>query len=147
MWEIDHPNFRPDQDQPFKQIKSLAQILIHPKYDFKTVYFDVALLKMDSDAQYTTGVLLICLPKNSVSNIDSRYSDTVHLIGWGSNTVQDGPSPYLKYTSLTIYSQNYCNNAYDLQGGLNVGSKIKDVLPDLFKPEVFCAGHSVSYFK
>ena len=73
-----------------------------------------------------------------------RENDGVLLTGWGSNTKQGNFIPKLQQARLIIEPQTLCNTRYEQVHRANpISLQIKTALPDLFQPNLLCAGSEV----
>merc|ERR1712062_576574 len=79
----------------------------------------------------------ICLPEKPSVNVDNRAGQSVTLTGYGSTGDYDNDSinSKLRFASLTIHSQEWCNYTY--RGGFGG-------LPHLFQSDILCAGFVVT---
>jgi transmembrane serine protease 9 len=117
---------------------------IHPKYDPKHAYFDVAILELQPEVEFTNGVLPICLPEVGESNVDHRAGQHVTLTGWGKMTRTDKEtSSKMRQAQLGIFGHQHCNSTHNLAGSF-LGTIIQQDLPNLFQPNLLCAGYEVS---
>jgi len=107
--------------------------IYHPKYDQRTFYYDVALVFLDRDLDFSIFVGSICLPDSSFSSIKSFVGDGLVVQGWSS--LQAGLE--LSEIDVIIKSQDECNFKYE--------SSPKDdyeyYLPEKLKKIQFCAGN------
>ena len=130
-------------DQIYRTEQKVKRSFIHPNYDGIQAYFDIALIQMDFGVEYNAGIYPICLPEKSSVDIDSRRNDLGTLTGWGSSRQgRNDFSTKLQVAQFSIFAQNFCNESYDV-GGF-IGSKIDISLPNLFQPNIFCAGYQVA---
>ena len=73
-----------------------------------------------------------------------RENDGVLLTGWGSNTKQGNFISKLQQARLIIEPQTLCNTRYEQVHRENpLSLQIKTALPDLFQPNLLCAGSEV----
>ena len=129
--------------QFFRKVRKVQKSHIYPKYDGVTVYFDVALIKLNEEVELSAGIHPICLPEESIDDLDKRSNDLATLTGWGTPNRDDPTaSSKLRLTRLAIFPQTYCNQSYDVGG--RIGARIKVSMPQLFQDNVFCAGYEVS---
>lgn len=131
------------EGQPFRQVRKVQKARTYPRYDDVTVYYDIALIKVDEEVEFNAGIHPICLPEEA-DDIDNRSNDLATLTGWGTPSRDDptATSSKLRLTRLTIFPQTYCNQSYDVGG--RIGARIKISMPQLFQDNVFCAGYEVS---
>lgn len=67
----------------FQQIREVAEIRIHPKYDHNMNSYDVAMLKLSKSANLNSYVNSVCLPQPN-----EKVADGTKLVvtGWGTET-------------------------------------------------------------
>ena len=119
---------------------------IHPRYKYPKFYFDVALLELDEELEFTNpnNISLICLPKSSNHDVDFRQNFGTTLLGWGFTEYQSvgGYADKIHYAQMNIMSQKSCNDSRRLD---NKDKSMSSLLPDLFSSSVFCAGKVLIY--
>jgi hypothetical protein len=98
-----------------------ADIYLHPNYNADTFENDIALVRLESNADLTNASVLPLL--NSSSSGPLEDGDTLVVSGWGDTTDGGSPSGYLKATTVTVDSD--C-------GSYPAG--------EIFEAEMFCAG-------
>ena len=126
-----------DLDGYYRIEREIENYFIHPNYEEDKHYYDVAIIKMDIGVPYDKNQVItpICLPKEPSENVNKRSGQLVTLTGYGA-TESGGENQLLRFTTLQIYSQNWCNRTYT--------GRIINSLPDLFTSNVMCAGYTVS---
>ena len=75
-----------DQDEFFRVERDIRRTFVHPKYDDRFHYFDLALIEVDGDLEYSGGIQSICLPEKAIVDVDSRMNDGVTLTGYGAES-------------------------------------------------------------
>uniref|UniRef100_A0A0K8TGC1 Peptidase S1 domain-containing protein n=1 Tax=Lygus hesperus TaxID=30085 RepID=A0A0K8TGC1_LYGHE len=105
--------------------KGVAKKVVHPKYNFFTYEYDLALVKLDSQLDFAPHIRPICLPGSD----DLLIGENATVTGWGR--LSDGgtlPS-VLQEVTVPILSNDRCRNMF-LRAGRHE-----------FFPEIFmCAG-------
>ena len=71
-----------DEDQYYRVERDIRRTLIHPKYDKQYHYFDLALIEVENELEYSGGIQPICLPEKAVLDVDSRQNEGVTLTGY-----------------------------------------------------------------
>ena len=104
-----------DENEYWRQVRTVLSLDIHPKYDNKYAYYDY-----------------VCLPQSFQRDADTLFG---FLAGWGSQSKRTPPSDHLRLVHLNIFEQFYCDLKYRRSQ--------TTILPDLFKTSVFCAGYAV----
>jgi len=79
----------------------ILQMYVHPDYDGKSAYFDIAILET-KPIEFSKAILPICLPETSSEDIHKYDDRSVELIGWGSTESRGSSSNTLKRVSITI---------------------------------------------
>lgn len=139
-----------------RQIK----ITIHPKYDFISSYYDVAVLELNQPVTFTKFVKPICLPERPDENLEKYKDDFVTLTGWSKNSRLDKEEETtLGDVHLKVFSQRYNYSKMDVSGPEAIcpfnffshcnfshqnyleESQWKLALPHLFSDNTFCAGY------
>jgi secreted trypsin-like serine protease len=138
-------NLESDQDDRYKVELDVKRKFIHPKYDTKHAYFDVAVLELDTDAvEYNNGIQPVCLPDQSSSDVNNHEGKLVTLTGWGTLSRSNATtSPELRKGTISIFNHDFCKSSYQIGGGSFFGSLSQDVLPNSFQSNTLCAGYEV----
>ena len=126
-----------DQEEYHRQERLVEKYYQHPGYESLYHYYDVAVVEMDIEVPYddtNPAITPICLPEKSSDNVDNRADQSVTLTGYGS-TDNDSINQKLRFASVTIRSQAWCNYSY--RGGFGG-------LPELFQSDTLCAGFVVT---
>ena len=131
----DHVNA--NNNQFWRQVRTIKSFEKHPKYDEKYGYFDVALITIE-EVTLNQGINTICLPDRAEGvGRDIISKDTYgYLAGWGSLSLRTPPSDNLQLTHLRIFDDDFCDSKYRRSQ--------TTILPTLFQSNVFCAGYLVS---
>ena len=102
MIRISDFNLQSDGDDRNAENLEVLQTVVHPDYDGKSAYYDVAILET-KPVIFSRAILPVCLP-NSPSDDIEKYDDrSVELIGWGSTESRGSSSNTLKRVSITIF--------------------------------------------
>ena len=126
-----------DQQEYHRQERFIEKYYTHPGYDELYHYYDVAVVLMDIEVSYderNPAITPVCLPTKPSTNVDNRRGQSVTLTGYGK-TGPASDNQQLRFASLTIHSQAWCNYTY--RGGY--GS-----IPQLFQSDILCAGFVVT---
>ena len=105
-------------------------------------YYDVAIIEMDEAVELNNFVYPICIPEIS-RNVDYRQGAGASMAGWGATEKSNGqPVITLKETKMTVYSQLYCDNKWDIKSTAFPpgASKVLEEIPELFQSNLLCAG-------
>ena len=108
-----------DEEEYYRQERLIEKYYQHPGYDALYHYYDVAVAVMDIKVPYdesNPAITPICLPEEPSANVDNRAGQSVTLTGYGSTGDYDNDSinSKLRFASLTIHSQEWCNYTYRL---------------------------------
>jgi hypothetical protein len=72
-------DFSTDQEPyPFVE-RSVVRKIVHPKYNFFTYEYDLAMVRLDSPVKYTQHIVPICLPGSD----DLLIGENATVTGWG----------------------------------------------------------------
>ncbi len=115
-------------------------VKIHPLYNYKSSYFDVAIITSDK-INFTIGIQPICLPESSSTDVHKYDQYSVLLLGWGASNLNGNASKTLKKVSQTIFPNEYCNQTHIREG--EVMKDIHNAAPDLFLNHLICAGTDI----
>ena len=132
-----------DEDQYYRVERDIRRTLIHPKYNKQYHYFDLALIEVENELEYSGGIQPICLPEKAVLDVDSRQNEGVTLTGYGKESREDSGNSRLRFAQLNIYAQRFCNESYTTGGRL--AGRIDSTLPRKFESNLLCAGYRVRF--
>ena len=132
-----------DEDQFYRVERDIRRTFIHPKYDERYHYFDLALIEVEIELEYSAGIQPICLPEKAVLDVDSRQNDGVTLTSYGKESREDSGNSRLRFAQLNIYAQRFCNESYTTGGRL--AGRIDSTLPRKFESNLLCAGYRVRF--
>ncbi|GLV41138.1 Stubble [Carabus blaptoides fortunei] len=106
--------------------RGVAKKLVHPKYNFFTYEYDLALVKLDKPLEFAPHISPICLPASD----DLLIGENATVTGWGRLSEKGTLPSVLQEVSVPIVSNDRCKNMF-LRAGRHE-----------FIPEIFlCAGH------
>jgi trypsin len=96
---------------PYRQTKTLSQIIVHPQYNSSTMDYDYALLRMSSAATLNSAVAPIALATSSDAAL---YANGVNAIvsGWGTTSSGGSVSSVLRKATVPIVDNATCNSNY-----------------------------------
>uniref|UniRef100_A0A8C6YRP3 Peptidase S1 domain-containing protein n=1 Tax=Nothoprocta perdicaria TaxID=30464 RepID=A0A8C6YRP3_NOTPE len=99
-------------------------IIIHEKYRYPEHDYDIALVKLSKQVEFTSNVHRVCLPEPSQT---FPYNIYAVITGWGALT-NDGPTPnVLQEATVKLIDSNTCNR--------------KEVYDGDITPRMLCAGY------
>ena len=132
-----------DSNSFYRVERDIGQTFVHPNYDKRFHYFDVALIKSSSPLDFNAGIYPVCLPERASNEVDNRRGNAVTLTGFGAESKESRENQKLRFAQLTVYSQAFCNGRYS-----SVGREFEDIiresLPQKFQSNILCAGYEVS---
>ena len=114
----------------------IERVFVHPGYKVCCHYFDIAIAELDIEVPYDAnnpGVTPICLPTEASEDPDHQVGQLVTLAGYG-RTPGEKDNPRLRFATMQIHSQSWCNHKYQDFGSL----------PRQFQSDIICAGYVVS---
>jgi hypothetical protein len=99
---------------PYLQIATVSQIIMHASYNANTTDYDIALLKLTTPVSLTDGVQII--PLASSANYSALYAANTMLTvsGWGTTNSGGSTSRYLRKVTVPVVTNANC---YALYGG------------------------------
>ncbi|XP_045499118.1 serine proteinase stubble-like [Colias croceus] len=106
--------------------RGVARKAVHPKYNFFTYEYDLALVKLDAPVQFAPHIAPICLPATD----DLLVGETATVTGWGRLSEGGVLPSILQEVQVPIVSNERCKSMF-LRAGRH------EFIPDIF----LCAGH------
>ncbi|XP_072932516.1 uncharacterized protein Sb isoform X2 [Epargyreus clarus] len=106
--------------------RGVARKAVHPKYNFFTYEYDLALVKLDSPVQFAAHIAPICLPATD----DLLIGENATVTGWGRLSEGGVLPSVLQEVQVPIVSNERCKSMF-LRAGRH------EFIPDIF----LCAGH------
>eukprot|EP00075_Anas_platyrhynchos_P022995 XP_027312248.1 transmembrane protease serine 11E-like isoform X1 [Anas platyrhynchos] len=104
--------------------RSIKTIVIHEKYRYPEHDYDIALVKLSKQVEFTSHIHRVCLPEPSET---FPYDIYAVITGWGALT-NDGPTPNaLQEATVKLIDSNTCNK--------------KEVYDGDITPRMLCAGY------
>uniref|UniRef100_A0A3P8WQB1 pancreatic elastase n=1 Tax=Cynoglossus semilaevis TaxID=244447 RepID=A0A3P8WQB1_CYNSE len=99
-----------NSDSGREQIKGVSRVYIHPKWNsYNVAYgYDVALLRLSSEATLNTYVQLGSLPP---SGQVLPHNNNCYITGWGRTSTGGSLSPQLKQAYLPLVSHEVCSRS------------------------------------
>ncbi|XP_054720212.1 clotting factor B-like [Uloborus diversus] len=112
----------------------VSSILLHPRYEKRYYYNDIALLRLEQPVQFNDYVMPVCLPtRNSAFLKDSDLEGRrVTVMGWGDDEFGGRSSHVLREATFPVVSRKSCNASY-----VRVAS---NRFPRGITQEMLCAG-------
>jgi secreted trypsin-like serine protease len=117
------------------------EITVHPLYNYKTVYFDIAIITTEN-IKFTDFIQPICLPENYSTDVHKYDRDQVDLLGWGASSRNGKTSKTLKRVSQIIFPNKYCNETHMKHSTDMIF--IQKTVPNLFPNHLICAGTNIN---
>ncbi|XP_065085272.1 serine proteinase stubble isoform X3 [Ochlerotatus camptorhynchus] len=106
--------------------RAVARKVVHPKYNFFTYEFDLALVKLEQALEFAPHISPICLPATD----DLLIGENATVTGWGRLSEGGTLPSVLQEVSVPIVSNDRCKSMF-LRAGRH------EFIPDIF----LCAGH------
>ncbi|XP_051899699.1 granzyme K-like [Pristis pectinata] len=114
------------KDRKEAQTFEVVEAKVHNKYNIKTEWNNLALLKLNTTAKLNKLVKTLSLPKSAK---DIKPGTKCKVLGWGQTTPKDeDPSDILQETTVTIIDRKICNS----EGYYNKNPVVND--------DMLCAG-------
>uniref|UniRef100_A0A2S2N7Q6 Serine proteinase stubble n=1 Tax=Schizaphis graminum TaxID=13262 RepID=A0A2S2N7Q6_SCHGA len=118
-------DFSSDQEPyPFVE-RAVARKIVHPKYNFFTYEYDLAMVRLEAPVKYTPHIVPICLPGSD----DLLIGENATVTGWGRLSEGGTLPSVLQEVSIPIVSNDKCKSMF-LRAGRH------EYIPDIF----MCAG-------
>lgn len=98
-------------NNPYRQTKTISQIIVHPQYNSTTMDYDYALLRLSSAATLNQAVAPIAL---ATSSDTALYANGVTAVvsGWGTTSSGGSVSSVLRKASVPVVDNVTCNANY-----------------------------------
>ncbi|XP_025835896.1 serine proteinase stubble [Agrilus planipennis] len=106
--------------------RGVAKKVVHPKYNFFTYEYDLALVKLDKALEFAPHISPICLPASD----DLLIGENATVTGWGRLSEGGTLPSILQEVNVPIVSNECCRNMF-LKAGRH------EHIPEIF----LCAGH------
>lgn len=104
--------------------RSVKTIIIHEMYRYPEHDYDIALVKLSKQVEFTSNIHRVCLPEPSQT---FPYNIYAVITGWGALT-NDGPTPNaLQEATVKLIDSDTCNR--------------KEVYDGDITPRMLCAGY------
>ncbi|XP_031334999.1 serine proteinase stubble-like [Photinus pyralis] len=113
------------EDLPYVE-RGIAKKIVHPKYNFFTYEYDLALVKLDKSLEFAPHISPICLPASD----DLLIGENATVTGWGRLSEGGTLPSVLQEVQVPIVSNDRCKSMF-LRAGRH------EFIPDIF----LCAGH------
>ncbi|CAH0587101.1 unnamed protein product [Chrysodeixis includens] len=113
------------EEYPFVE-RGVARKAVHPKYNYYTYEYDLALVKLESPVQFAPHISPICLPATD----DLLVGENATVTGWGRLSEGGVLPSILQEVQVPIVSNERCKSMF-----LRAGRQ--EFIPDIF----LCAGH------
>lgn len=91
---------------------NVKKIEIHPRYNGRENYNDIAILVLDREVPIANDISPICLPEAERSRIRNLTNRTAYVLGWGHTSYGGVDSQVLLEARLPIVDTAQCNDAY-----------------------------------
>ncbi|XP_070154743.1 serine proteinase stubble isoform X2 [Polyergus mexicanus] len=106
--------------------RGVAKKVVHPKYNFFTYEYDLALVRLESSLTFAAHISPICLPATD----DLLIGENATVTGWGRLSEGGTLPSVLQEVSVPIVSNDRCKSMF-LRAGRH------EFIPDIF----LCAGY------
>ncbi|XP_050543258.1 serine proteinase stubble [Daktulosphaira vitifoliae] len=114
------------EHEPYKFAeRAVAKKVVHPKYNFFTYEYDLAMVRLDSPLQYAPHIVPICLPGSD----DLLIGENATVTGWGRLSEGGTLPSVLQEVNVPIVSNDKCKSMF-LRAGRH------EYIPEIF----MCAG-------
>lgn len=114
-----------EEELPYAE-RSVARKIVHPKYNFFTYEYDLALVQLDKAIEFAPHIRPICLPTTD----DLLTGRNATVTGWGRLSEGGTLPSILQEVQVPIVSNDRCKSMF-----LKAGRQ--EIIPEIF----LCAGH------
>ncbi|XP_052130684.1 serine proteinase stubble [Frankliniella occidentalis] len=108
--------------------RAAARKVVHPRYNYFTYEFDLALVRMDTPLVFQPHIAPLCLPASD----DLLIGENATVTGWGRLSEGGTLPSVLQEVSVPIVSNDICKSMF-LRAGRH------EFIPDIF----LCAGYDI----
>ena len=127
---------------PYRIERNVSEAIVHPLYHDGQSYYDVAVLVLDKELDFSEGVTNICLPSEATVDGTQRSGHFATLTGWGATKPGGATSSELRQATMMIFAEQYCNQSRSTLDDQGTALSDSTLVPNLFQSSVFCAGLS-----
>lgn len=113
------------EEYPFVE-RAVSRKIVHPKYNFYTYEYDLALVELETPLEFLPHISPICLPASD----DLLIGENATVTGWGRLSEGGTLPSILQEVQVPIVSNDRCKTMF-LRAGRH------EFIPDIF----LCAGH------
>ncbi|KAG1669182.1 Enteropeptidase [Nymphon striatum] len=97
-------------EKKYEQRRKVTKLLIHPRYNKKTMDFDIALLKLKRPFKLNNKIKPVCLPSH---NFTVPSGQMMTILGWGKRYfLQENATNTLQEAQIPLVSRSECKTAY-----------------------------------
>ena len=127
-------------DSRFSEDRKIEEYINHPNYKYPEFYFDVALILLEEDLNFSSRISPICLPEKAQSHPGA--STAVSVQGWGKDA--DGSiGKRVSEANVAIRSTEECNFKFR-NAGFHLNETVYTYMPQLSEDTIFCADATIS---
>ncbi|XP_078373258.1 trypsin-like isoform X2 [Oculina patagonica] len=94
-----------------EQVIPIDKIILHPSWNWPTIDYDIALIKLKNPIKFNNNVRPVCLPTT-----DFAPGTNCYITGWGSTTEGGNESQILQQAEVPLVSRDTCQQAYNDTG-------------------------------
>ncbi|KAK4006067.1 hypothetical protein OUZ56_011197 [Daphnia magna] len=95
--------------------RRISRIALHKAYNTRNIYFDIAIITMDSPVTYSKAISPVCLAPAS-GELDVYAGQTASVMGWGRIESGGASSQKLLQANVPILTNDDCKNIYTNPG-------------------------------
>ncbi len=99
------------------EIVPVKEIFQHPKFNYRTIDFDYAILSLETEIEFSETKKPIELPKQNENFEDESMVSTS---GWGNTLNWEESRSQLRTVRVPIFNQEKCEKAYKGSGEVTV---------------------------
>uniref|UniRef100_A0A8D9FBQ3 Serine proteinase stubble n=1 Tax=Cacopsylla melanoneura TaxID=428564 RepID=A0A8D9FBQ3_9HEMI len=96
-------------EEPFPyQERGVVKKMVHPKYNFFTYEYDLAMVKLETPVEFAPNIVPICLPGSD----DLLIGENATVTGWGRLSEGGQLPPVLQKVTVPIVSNEKCRSMF-----------------------------------
>ncbi|XP_046662802.1 phenoloxidase-activating factor 2-like [Homalodisca vitripennis] len=96
-------------DEPTEhEERNVAQVVVHPNFDNKTLVNDLALVRLEKAARRRSNIDIVCVPSDQ---LPLSRNKTCYVTGWGKQTEDSNHSVVLKEIPVPLWENQACEKA------------------------------------
>ena len=126
-------------DSRFSEDRKIKKNINHPNYKYPEFYFDISLILLEEELNFSSRISPICLPETTKRHPGA--STAISVQGWGKDA--DGSiGKRVTEANVAIRSQEECNFKFR-NAGFQLNETVYTHMPQLTEDTIFCADATI----